>query len=709
MLVSNANLRRRYLRCCSVCCPCTPKLPIQTLSQHQLETYQALIRDDIDVVINTAMTGDGKSLAGQIRLLADRKRTLALYPTNELILDQHPSATKTLADWEYDPAFNDPRDVKMLYGSLLDQLAVEAEFGGRSDQLLRVLKNSRLLLSNPDIFHIIMQFGYQKGIAPDSIIGQLARMYDQYTFDEFHIFDVTQVAAVITGLLFLYAQRGSTLKTLFLSATPGDTLIPLLERAGLRVYTVKGEYSYDPAADLKCWRPILQPALLRLAPLRAEAWIEQHLDDTLLAFFKQHGKGAKGAIIVNSVATAQRLLARLKEPLWQQHGLRVEDNTGLTPRSIRRESYMADLLIGTSTVDVGVDFQINFLLFEANDAGRFMQRLGRLGRHTHYIDANKQRHDFNAFEAHALVPQFVFERLTVGYDQRPALLTMDQPLQRDTLLQAVQEAFPRPAPYRHYLSIWGRFLPHHVLNKLHASTIRDSYAPLLQPLKQQYEQVFHASLNKAGRDALDYKHQEQFKLVEEARSFRGSSAFDCGVLRMDLPSGEREPLTYDLFWLLSNARIELIDSEAFFSEVRRLGYNDTPFKRGHQVAFFRLHSFLPERDDVIVNLDHIRGFDWRSYGQALVIKGVRVDCARFPQLNELNRMFAQRSFVALVCPGKHPVEVQKWAQLPGLFPLHKFTGNNLTGTIAFGREALILDSILRYKPIGGAPDTFVIC
>jgi len=33
------------------------------LSQHQVETYEALKDPTIDVVFNTAMTGDGKSLA----------------------------------------------------------------------------------------------------------------------------------------------------------------------------------------------------------------------------------------------------------------------------------------------------------------------------------------------------------------------------------------------------------------------------------------------------------------------------------------------------------------------------------------------------------------------------------------------------------------------------------------------------------------------
>jgi len=40
------------------------------------------------------------------------------------------------------------------------------------------------------------------------------------------------------------------------------------------------------------------------------------------------------------------------------------------------------LVIGTSAVDVGVDFRIHLLIFEAGDSAIFVQRLGRLGRHS---------------------------------------------------------------------------------------------------------------------------------------------------------------------------------------------------------------------------------------------------------------------------------------------------------------------------------------
>src|SRR5574337_532548 len=65
------------------------------LAEHQAYTLLALRDPEVDVVINTALTGDGKSLAAYLdTLLAGRrgyyeqKPALALYPTIELSRDQ---------------------------------------------------------------------------------------------------------------------------------------------------------------------------------------------------------------------------------------------------------------------------------------------------------------------------------------------------------------------------------------------------------------------------------------------------------------------------------------------------------------------------------------------------------------------------------------------------------------------------------------------
>jgi CRISPR-associated endonuclease/helicase Cas3 len=59
------------------------------LSLHQVKTYKALLDTNTDVVINTAMTGDGKSLAAYLPTLINvRRQAFGMYPTIELSRDQ---------------------------------------------------------------------------------------------------------------------------------------------------------------------------------------------------------------------------------------------------------------------------------------------------------------------------------------------------------------------------------------------------------------------------------------------------------------------------------------------------------------------------------------------------------------------------------------------------------------------------------------------
>ncbi|NJN18913.1 MAG: type I-D CRISPR-associated helicase Cas3' [Oscillochloris sp.] len=201
-----------------------------SLSQHQLETYRALHDPAVGVVINTAMTGDGKSLAGLLPTLTDDQHngTMALYPTNELIQDQQRSTETMLPLWQRPASWSG-----MLYGARLDELSATVEHLKRPEVLIRALKNHRLILSNPDMLHAILQFHYQQyGRSPSHVVAQLSTLFAQLTFDEFHIFETPQVVAVLTGLLFLVTQQPA-LKTLFLSATPSKEMLELLNRVGL--------------------------------------------------------------------------------------------------------------------------------------------------------------------------------------------------------------------------------------------------------------------------------------------------------------------------------------------------------------------------------------------------------------------------------------------------------------------------------------------
>jgi len=83
-------------------------------------------------------------------------------------------------------------------------------------------------------------------------------------------------------------------------------------------------------------------------------------------------------IILNSVVSA----IALEDKLVEAGILRDEiaPIRGLSARSSRDVNGKL-IVIGTAAIEVGIDFQADYLLFEAGDAASFMQRFGRIGRH----------------------------------------------------------------------------------------------------------------------------------------------------------------------------------------------------------------------------------------------------------------------------------------------------------------------------------------
>lgn len=678
------------------------------LSQHQLATYRALIDPDVDVVINTAMTGDGKSLAGQLPLLTHAYNTLALFPTNELAQDQLRSSQLTLPHWG-----GDVRDVAQISGPILDDLLDAVEQLSRGDVLLRELKQHALVLSNPDMLHAITQFCYQQyGRAATHVVSRLPMLFDQITFDEFHIFDAAQITAVLTGLLFLYEQAQKPFKTLFLSATPDERLLTPLQKLGfgprLKLIEPQREHWYAHGADPGAgWRKILAGSSVQFVPQTIEAWFADGVRDLLVPWFKQHRKGAKAAIIVNSVATALRLVEYLHDVLPAH--LQVAPNTGLNGRSTRKQSYDADILVGTSTVDVGVDFRINLLIFEASSAGTFMQRLGRLGRHAGYTDAQQQFHPFHEYQAVALVPLFIYERLSAPIDGRPAKLHAEDRIQRDYLGETINDGvFLAPTEFKHYARLWGRFQPAKVLSMLTQKHVKVPFADVRERLKQRYTLLTGASMGAAIRDWRAYCDTGDDLLVRTAQAFRGGTPFPCGVLK----PGEGEVLAYDLFWLLANVRLELCSKQAFVAAANRMNIAARPAWITSQRFFFRWLGLLDQREYITVKLTPAAS-RWGEERQhtAQVLPGFTLEGGTQPFLNSLSDMLITQPTVALLIPDMDPPEVRRKLYLTTNIPLvpysHAADADPRTGTIAFGRAALLLDSHMRYRKLSNTSGAIV--
>lgn len=654
------------------------------LSEHQVETYRALTSRQYDVVFNTAMTGDGKSLAAYLPALVKNDPVLTMYPTNELVRDQELQMAGMKEQWKAKFLFSG------LNASKLEKMVVAEQGTNKAAALTQIANNHRVVLTNPDIFHYLAQFFYtRRDDAPDLLFARrIVENFEQFVFDEFHTFETPQVVSVVNALLLVreYMKNQQERKRfLFLSATPGEVLRDYLQRAKFDAYMVEtnGRYQHH-SSDPNQWRLIIHQTDIHFFSQTLEDWLAAHAEDTLLPFFHANRPAAKGAIIVNSVAAAYRIKTRL-QPIFEKSGLTVQLNTGLSSDELKKASRDSDLLIGTSTVDVGVDFRINLLLFESRDAGTFLQRLGRLGRHTDDGRGNT----FGTFQAFAFVPPFIAERLS-------ARLQTEGEYTRTDLTQAVREVYPSATHFKAYAQLWGRYQCAHVLRSLNRPTVRDSYTQTRQNLISHYWQTFQINGIKATQEYKDWPSEKR-ALLDEAHSFRGGSPLQCGLVD-HTEKIENQVKQYSLMSLVGQANLAWLEQEEFETKARALNQGLLPVAMKELAGWFNFYGFAQERRRVVVKVNHpITEWGTEEWGVAKVLNKISLDIDGVEWINALNRHLQQRKLVVALCQTA-PDELRYKLFLPPLFQLYEFESPQapgLKGTIAFARQALLLETALR--------------
>src|SRR2546421_663210 len=197
------------------------------LLKHQAETLEAFNDPGVDVIFNTAMTGDGKSLAAYLPVFKEGKRIIAMYPTNELIQDQY----HALPGYEKRLDIRLPNNAKM-YSEEISRVMQEYDINARLEAVRELLKYNPILLTNPDLVHLIMSHQYGCDYLRKELPIQLAASCDYFVFDEFHVFGVPQIISVMNMLGYLavnYRDKPQKKKFVFLSATPNKLMDALLE------------------------------------------------------------------------------------------------------------------------------------------------------------------------------------------------------------------------------------------------------------------------------------------------------------------------------------------------------------------------------------------------------------------------------------------------------------------------------------------------
>lgn len=688
------------------------KLPENwSLSWHQLETLKALRDPNIDVVFNTAMTGDGKSLAAYLEVLQGEFSAIGLYPTNELARDQERQIKGYIDIFQPE---NQPRVVRLSGADL--EIYAENEGLKKGAAFLTLSSQREALLTNPDIFHYLHRSNYLiTGDSPDKLWNKIDKDFDLFIFDEFHVFAAPQIASVINTMLLIHCTNRRK-KFLFLSATPDKDLISRLETAGFRCQEInpleenKYHFPDHPEQEAKLknqdWRQVALGIALNFMPLEpsfkaSETWLKANSNFIVSQF--QEYPGSKGAIILNSIAAVKRLTPFFQE-LLEPYNLTVGENTGLSSQGEKELSLSADLVLGTSTIDVGVDFKINFLIFESSDSGNFIQRLGRLGRHDGYAK-NGQEIRFSNFTAYALVPNFLVERL-FQTDSPP--LQVNNIYDRPFLQQTIKEQYRKINDFHGYYRRWGAVQSFWLCCKLSDRTIKQQYAQSREKFQKACEQVFDTSLkSQAGRItgwAKDWKEMSGKSgnpIAEDAASFRGSSPLQCGLYDLTENNENERFKTYDLPGILSNLEIEMWTEAEFMRTLKETAQSTgQPIAKGrfaHCLAFIKLRSYREER----LNWKFTYYGDLQPIADAWrvqVLTGIGVWQPDNAWIGQIDKKLKKEGLVCYVI--RRPIaEVRMRLRLPMHFQLYpisdKYSIHEATQpySIAFGQSALLLDTL----------------
>jgi CRISPR-associated endonuclease/helicase Cas3 len=569
------------------------------------------------------------------------------------------------------------------------------------------MQDHQVLLTNPDIFHLMINYRYGSGILSIQEMPALINAYyKNFVFDEFHNFNTPQMVTAITAMLFLCATASQNPskrpRFLFSSATPNEVFAKLLRESGLRVAEIQGAYSSSPGAG---YRQVLHGAALHLHKLGEQQNLEQWLQENL-AVIEDHWRDAteprpRGVIIVNSVVEARRIARMLRDHLPH---LKIGENTGLTDVERRREAMStADLIIGTSTIDVGVDFNISLLIFEAPDAGAFLQRFGRLGR----VHQNKP--PFTHYVAHALFSgktPWIYDKFIeeLGRRQIHANDSVDRPI---TLRDAVRATFPSSTSFERYIRRWGALQAAHIIVGMEDRQLGGSHAEAAAKLRDQYQRTLGLKSIESAlgryRSLLKGKNEPaspQCKaILDEILSFRGSSPFQAVV--WDDSTNPPTFLPYDALVIAQNSELCLAD-QAPFQEALVARYPDA-MDRNAALSRFRycltkgtdplvlyVDTYWSERERLILQIDR---FEPKTQSnQALLLTGISIKKPRNEETKRLNTILRKQRVVGYITT-REPNELRRKLRLPSFFPLYIIHDSyEKAYTLALGQVALLLEA-----------------
>jgi CRISPR-associated helicase Cas3 len=439
-----------------------------------LRKFQSdVLKSTSPVIVLDAPTGSGKTLAYLVKALKENfGSTVIVYPTNALIFDQLSSIQKLLNALGKRSVLRTPVPDEISEDKSSGDVSLYVVNGETLNALARNLNTSegrawlsiirsddspqRIFLTNPEVLYFLFLYKFSKSKdLYDSILRPDER--HMLVLDEFHLYYGYSLATMYFMLSYIRKRFD---QIIFSSATPTElpNFFGRFERIRASPSPIGDTIQHELEFDFQGMSGVT---------LNTEdiSWLRE-LVERYYEHSDRKGK-AEVVVILNSVLTAYWLARELER---KYPGL-VSEIHGLVPQEERpKPQELKPFVIGTSAVEVGVDFDISALIFEANNAGSFIQRLGRGGRHL-------------PCKVTAIIPSLLCEsfRKQLG-DQ--------EPIPRVRLIDSVKNTFSNLPLYSDFLKTEGANI---ILLSIFASwefkaheriTIKECVDDLLRHLKE---------------------------------------------------------------------------------------------------------------------------------------------------------------------------------------------------------------------------------
>jgi len=363
------------------------------LVKNPLYHHQAIMMDEWEnhkTFLVETKTGTGKTTAAVLPLFKYKEKAILIYPTNELIRDQVESIAAIARQEELKPCIFTPDTSKEEYSKSdvvlihidaykLQEWDKKLHLGGKwavLKYLLQADKQRKLILTNPDILFLIFALRY-RAEALAALMG-----FRNLIIDEFHMYQGVEFAHALF-MVHLARNLGMFDRVILLSATPASDVRDCLNKV-LAPFEInsKSVSKHSPVGERIAVHEIdvipknfdqdIVESVIEIIKKIKESVILLRNNNPIYDYIPV-------VVVLNSVVNAIYLEDRLIQEGFNREELLII--RGLTNKSIRVKNNQKLIAIGTSAIEVGIDFKCDYLIFEATEAPSFLQRFGRVGRH----------------------------------------------------------------------------------------------------------------------------------------------------------------------------------------------------------------------------------------------------------------------------------------------------------------------------------------